>query len=141
MWARLLACGDMRKMWKSISWDGLLDNDLKTENPTDEEFKEHFEALLKPKVAEIHTDITDVPYIPCLEDPIDVIGVDQSIRQMKNSGYIGAAAGLFRWIPVALLIFITQVFNSIFVSSSYLADWIYSKLVTLFKTWIALSLP
>ncbi len=132
-WARLLACGDMRKIWKSIGWNGSLDNDLKTENPTDEEFKEHFEALLKPEVAEIHTDTTNAPYIPCLDDPIDVMEVDQSIRRMKNSGYIGAAAGLFKWIPATMLIFITHLFNSIFMSSSYPADWIYSKLVTLFK--------
>ena len=70
-WKRLLRENDQRKIWKSINWDGSID-EMTAIAPSDEEFKLHFENLLNPQSTEYEdvTDVSDSPFIPVLDDPI-----------------------------------------------------------------------
>ena len=50
-WTRLLHENDQRKIWKSINWDGSIE-EIQAASPSDEEFKLHFEQLLNPQSSE-----------------------------------------------------------------------------------------
>ena len=46
-WRRLLDGNDLKKIWKSIGWNGSIE-DAKVDVPSDEDFRIHFEHLLNP---------------------------------------------------------------------------------------------
>ncbi len=133
-WSRLLACNDSRTIWKAVGWNGLLSESRQPKDmPSDDEFKAHFESLLKPEVTELEVDLGDSPYIPCLDDPITSEEVQAAVDNMKAASYIGVASELLRLVPATLMIFLCSVFNVIFQAQAYPTRWTYSKLVTLFK--------
>lgn len=95
----------------------------------------HFESLLKPNnVPELDIDLTECPYIPCLDDPISPMEVEKAVKSVKNKGYVGVATGLFRWVPVNILLYILQVLNIVFNTGTYPALWTHTKLITIFKS-------
>ena len=46
-WKRLLQNSDPKHIWKSVNWKGKLDM-REVKQPSDEQFKGHFENLLNP---------------------------------------------------------------------------------------------
>ena len=137
-WTRLLKNNDLRTIWKAIGWNGeVLDSD-ESSVPSDEEFKMHFEQLLNPEELEETEmiDINDSPYIPILDDQITVNEVIIAASKFNdNKSYVGATPGIFRCLPTAWIIFVTQLLNLIFFDNnfSYPVKWCYNKLVVLFK--------
>ena len=112
----------------------MLDNDLNA-NPSDEEFKTHFETLLNPgNVPPIDLNIDDCPYIPILDDNFTPMEVELAMKSAKNKGYSGVATGLFRFITVPFLVYITQVLSLIFTSAAFPSLWCYNTLIVLFKS-------
>ena len=87
-WTRLLKDNDHRKIWKSIGWNGDVDETQK-EAPSDEEFKIHFEQLLNPQemVADDLHDTSDSPYIPILDDPIEQIEIMEAAESRIEEFY------------------------------------------------------
>ena len=75
-WKRLLQENDHRTIWKSIGWDGSIE-EPQLDIPSDGDFKLHFEQLLNPPgIEEVDLfDVSDSPYIPLLDNPIEVAEV------------------------------------------------------------------
>ena len=99
----MLKDDDHRKIWKSIGWNGDVDETQK-EAPSDEEFKIHFEQLLNPQemVADDLHDTSDSPYIPILDDPIEQIEIMEAAESSKESkSFIGITPAIFRCFPAA----------------------------------------
>ena len=106
-WKRLLAGNDYKKIWKSIGWNGDIEETNK-DIPTDEEFKIHFEQLLNPPGEEVDDlcDTTDSPYIPTLDDPIQEIEVIKAAKSSKESkSFIGITPAIFHCFPAAWILF------------------------------------
>ena len=84
----MLKDDDHRKIWKSIGWNGDLD-EIQNEAPSDEEFKIHFEQLLNPQemVADDLHDTSDSPYIPILDDPIEQIEIMEAAESRIEEFY------------------------------------------------------
>ena len=86
-WTSLLENGDQRAIWKAINWNGTLNSPgAQEENPSDEEFKCHFENLLNPHqhdspASSIATD--ESPYLPLTDDPVGPREVDDAVRFLK----------------------------------------------------------
>ena len=53
-WKRVLGSNENKLIWKAINWKGNIDVN-KQENPCDEQFNEHIENLLNPKILENNT--------------------------------------------------------------------------------------
>ena len=45
-WRRLLEGDDHRALWKAINWNGSTSNETRAEEPSDQDFRDHFESLL-----------------------------------------------------------------------------------------------
>jgi hypothetical protein len=134
-WERLLQRGDSRTIWKAIGWNGCLLDDNHGEEPADDEFIAHFEALLfAERQPQCSIDTQDCPYIPLLDDPFSPVDVDRAMKSIKNKAFIGVCGGLFRHLPRMWIMYITQLFNVIFLNSQYPPSWRASLLVVLFKS-------
>ena len=134
-WTRIINCGDAKTVWKSINWNGQLITGDNTTEPSDDEFKEHFETLLNPPdESQLEIDTSDCPTIPILDDPFTPMEVEHAMKKAKNKGFTGVATGLFRWITLPLLLYITQILTIIFTSANYPSLWCYNKLIVLFKS-------
>ena len=79
-------------------------------------------------------DASQNPYIPVLDNNFTPIEVEKAITIVKNKGYSGVATGLFRWIPLSLLVYITQILSLVFTSTLYPSVWCYNSLIVLFKS-------
>jgi hypothetical protein len=105
------------------------------EEPADDEFIPHFEALLfAERQPQCLIDTQDCPYIPLLDDPFSPVDVDRAMKSIKNKAFIGVCGGLFRHLPRMWIMYITQLFNVIFLNSQYPPSWRASLLVVLFKS-------
>ena len=136
-WTKLLRENDQKKIWKSINWDGSI-NEIQADSPTDLEFKQHFEQLLNPKESENEEslDVSDAPYIPVLDDPITESEVKDAADTCKESkSYIGITPAIFKCLPITWISFLTQLLNLVFCGSNLVfpIKWCYNKLVVLFK--------
>ena len=140
-WKRLLEHNDYRTIWKAINWDGGIDETV-VDVPSDEEFRLHFESLLNPQSTEDEdVDVSDLPYIPVLDDPITEVEVIEAAETCKESkSYIGITPAIFKCLPAAWISFITHIINLIFLSEQmcYPIKWCYNKLIVLFKKGIRL---
>jgi hypothetical protein len=78
--------------------------------------------------------IDQCPYILSLDDPFTPTEVEKAVYTCKNNVYVGVATGLFRYIPVFMLIYVIRILNIIFCNTQYPVLWTYGKLTTLFKS-------
>ena len=134
-WKRLMDRNDPRLIWKAINWRGEI-NDKDIETPNDEQFGSHFNNLLNLN-SDTHPEpiINNAPYIPVLDDPFSVQEIDTVIKDMKTGkSYTGICPGLLGRLPTTWILFLLTLFNSIFLQLSYPAQWMYSKLVVIFKS-------
>ena len=141
-WKRLLEGNDPKSIWKAINWEGDI-NETSTESPSDEEFRVHFEELLNPPNQHDDViDVSDMPYIPILDDPITEKEVVESASECKESkSYIGITPAIFKVMPALWITFITQMLNLIFCSNdlSYPIKWCFNKFIVLFKKGVRLN--
>ena len=94
-WKRLLESNDSKLIWKSINWKGNIENDI-SEQPSDEQFKEHFENLLNPQSGQYneHYDVNS-PYIPVLDDPFTSDELNQAVKSLNtNKSYVDLCPGI-----------------------------------------------
>ena len=141
-WKRLLQRNDAKMIWKSINWNGSIEESNNVA-PSDGEFKIHFEDLLNPRgVVQEDVDVRDSPTIPILDDMITEEEVKEAADSCNESkSYIGVTPAIFKHLPVLWLTFITQLLNLIFLDKnySYPVKWCYNKFVVLFKKGIRLN--
>ena len=143
-WTRLLNENDSKKIWKSIGWNGTIEDPASSVSPTDEEFRLHFEDLLNPATEETCNDIdvSDSPTIPVLDDPIAPVEVLEAAGDCKESkSFIGVTPAIFDCLPPVWIVFISQLLNLVFCNDQliYPMRWCYNKLVVLFKKGLRLN--
>lgn len=134
-WKRLLDTNDTKLIWKSINWKGdIEENDY--DKPNENQFKEHFENLLNPETIRCdESDISNVPYIPLLDDPFTSEELMQATESVNiNKSYCGLCPGIIRMLPVSWFVFFLTLFNVIFSGAVYPQKWCCSKLTILFKS-------
>ena len=85
-WTKLLAENDPKTIWKSIGWNGGINDASSSSSPTDEEFRVHFEDLLNPTTdgANDEIDVSDLPTIPVLDGPITPVEVVEAASDCKE---------------------------------------------------------
>jgi hypothetical protein len=141
-WERLLKDNDHKAIWKAISWNGKLQQDI-SDSPDDELFKEHYDRLLlNPDAEDLNTyDTSSCPSIPVLDDPISMPELSEAITQIKpnkSCGPDGVSPGVLRLLPAAwiLMIFnmILMIFNMIFISAISPIAWHTARLINIFKS-------
>ena len=98
----------------------------------------HFENLLNLATGRTsdEIDISDLPTIPVLDDPISPVEVIEAASDCKESkSFIGVTPKIFSCLPPIWIMFITQLLNLVFCNEHliYPAKWCYNKLVVLFK--------
>ena len=131
-WKRILELNDGRLIWKVIGWNGLLVEES-SQVPSDNEFKMHFEELLNPIGIEEIEMIDSGVSIPLLDDVIEPEEVERGINSLNaNKGYIGVDAGFLKLLPMSWIIWLTALFNRVFLGT-YPLLWCFSKLIILFK--------
>ena len=141
-WKRLLEENDPKNIWKSIGWNGCIDNSSSVA-PSDEEFRVHFEDLLNPANIEnsCEVDVSDSPFISILDDPITPVEVAEAAGKINESkSFIGITPAILSSLPAVWILFITQLLNLVFCNEQlvYPVIWCYNKLVVLFKKGIRL---
>ena len=76
--------------------------------PTENEFKKHFENLLNPAdQIPLESNYDDCPYIPILDDAISVGEVKESIKETnpnKAADINGIPPGIFRHLSISWII-------------------------------------
>ena len=134
-WKNLLERNDSGTIWKAINWKGKI-SDNNTTQPSDEEFKLHFEDLLNTDQGTTQdTDLSDSPYIPVLDNPFTLPELDSALKDLgTGKSYTGICPGLLVGLPMAWLVFFLTLFNVVFQGLRYPVQWTYSKLITLFKS-------
>ena len=136
-WTRILNSKDSRQLWQSINWKGDFDTppDL-TMQPSDDEFCHYYETLLATTSYDSLSYTPDTPrYIPVLDSPISPEEVDNSIKRLKANkacGIDGVAPGLLKLLNEEWIIFITYIFNIVFISN-YPLMWTLAKVFNIFK--------
>ena len=139
-WDRLLGENDQAKIWQAINWRGEITNDPSNidSKPTDDDFKTYLHHALNttdidyPDINEIQSEI----FIPVLDEPIKSDQVGNQIVKLKpnkSSGVDGIPPGIFKLLPANWILYITTLFNNIFLSGSYPDCWTSAKLFTLYK--------
>ncbi|CAL4124081.1 unnamed protein product, partial [Meganyctiphanes norvegica] len=139
-WDRILGEDDQSKLWQAINWRGEITDvhSVEESKPTDEIFKYHFEGIFNPPNAdnpdpsELHTNVT-IPVLDELIKPDEIISQIRKLKPNKASGPDGLPPGLFKLLPAEWIIFITALFNNLFLSGSYPDCWTSAKLFTVFK--------
>ena len=136
-WARIMDGKDPKLIWKSVNWKGTL-NSINENQPTEGEFKEHFEKLFvnsTNNVDEAPNDLETAPYIPVLDDPFTYSEIEDAKKSMKkDKSYIGICPGILNILPVSWLMFLVTLINVIFTQCIYPTSWCYNKLFVLFKS-------
>ena len=134
-WKKLLEENDAKTIWKAINWKGNI-TEKETVQPEDEQFKLHFEDLLNTDERnQEDTDLTNCPFIPILDNPFNLLELNSAVKDLNpGKSYTGICPGLFKWMPITWLIFFLTLFNVAFQGFRYPVQWMYSKLITLFKS-------
>lgn len=137
-WDRLLQDRDDSRVWRAIDWKGKYQGDCKEDGrPSDQEFKEFYEEVLNPTVADNLDDGNHLPVnIPILDDQISQEEVQKQIDNIKLDkacGPDGVSPGVLKLLTGQWLLIITTLFNTIFASASYPSLWSTAKLFMLFK--------
>ena len=131
---------DQAKIWQAINWRGEftdISNNVDSK-PTDEEFKTYMHNTLNttdidyPDINEIQSEV----FIPVLDEPImsdQVVIQIAKLKPNKSGGVDGIPPGIFKLLPANWILYITTLFNNIFLSGSYPDCWTSAKLFTIFK--------
>ena len=106
--------------------------------PSDDEFKEYFETNfnLPGNIRLTDYDFSTDVSIPLLDDPINPLEVQQQMIQLKPnkaSGPDGVSPGILKLLPIHWIMYLSAIFNNIFISGTYPLAWTRAKLVTIFK--------
>ena len=136
-WTRLLNSKDSSSIWKVINWKGELQDQPECE-PTEEKFKQHFEALLNPsdRVSINTADFIVSPYITILDDDVSYNEVNDFIDQCKPNKACdmnGLSPGIFKFLPAQWILTIVSLCNIVLNTFFQPPSWIYSKLIGIFK--------
>ena len=135
-WQALADNNDSRKLWQNINWNGTVSDDSgNKDQPSDDQFRDHFENLLNPPRVDRFPVISG-PYIPITDDPFSPREVAEALSSMKTNrsgGPSGIPPGMFRVLPVSWLLFIATMFTTIMYTASYPASWAMSRLIVIFK--------
>lgn len=136
-WKRLLADKNEHQIWASINWNGTCEEfTARKETPSDKDFCCHFNKLLNTRPEDVTTfDPQKEIYIPILDDQITILEVKEALRALKSNkaaGVDGITPGLLKQLPEDWTIFITQLFNLIFMGD-YPISWTLSRVFTIFK--------
>ena len=104
----------------------------------------HFEQLLNPpgNENEVLIDVSDSPYVPLLDDPIEEEEVEEAVRACKEQkSFIGVTPAIFKCFPTIWMLYVTQILNIVFCSENltFPIKWCYNKLIVLFKKGIRLN--
>ncbi len=113
----------------------LLNNTQDKDTPTDETFPEYFTHLINPTDADELIIPHVATYCPVLDDPINEMQVDREIKGLnagKAAGVDGIPPGIFKFLPVAWICFITLLLNLVFMGT-YQGAWCLAKVFTIFK--------
>ena len=136
-WRNILNSKDDKLLWRSIDWNGVLNNDT-LQRPRDIEFKDHLETLLNPEgISELNPSeyVSDI-YVPVLDDTIDPIEVsyvlDKQLNVNKSPGIDCLVPVLFKHLPERWIPILTVILNNVFIQG-YPVRWAYSRLNMLFK--------
>ena len=135
-WSRFIANNDSKTLWKAIGWNGKLNQQV-TDQPSVDEFQQHFESLLNPDQNALDDFSADgCPEIPILDSPISPMEYDEVARKCKPNkaaGCDGVPPGIFRILPANWIMFIVSFFNEVFFGGQLPAQWCYSRLITVLK--------
>ena len=135
-WKIIMEENDSGKIWRAINWKGEVGPDQSTTQPTDSQFKTHFEELLNPVSDEDgEPNFEQAPNIPILDDPFTFREMETALRNMKKKkSFVGISPALLTNLPMNWLMFFLTLFNVIFDSFCFPLTWCYSKLTVLFKS-------
>ncbi len=91
---------------------------LDKETPSDDNFAEYFTHLLNPTDADELIIPQVATYWPVLDDPINKMEVDHEFKALsasKATGVEGIHPGIFKFLPLAWICFITLLLNLVFI--------------------------
>ena len=135
-WNKILQYADHKSLRRAINWAGTFDT-IPNQNvtPSDREFCDHYEKLLKS-----HESIQNfVPenniYILVLDNDITVDEVNEQIKRLKMNkaaGCDGLAPGILKLLNVTWIMLLTFLFNVVF-NGHYPHEWNKQKVFNIFK--------
>ena len=138
-WNTLLEKQDAKAIWQAIDWSGSINDGSDralNEKPSDEKFKTHFESLLNPDGEPPPMPAGTGTYMPVTDDPIqprEVHDAIQTIKPDKSGGPSGITPGVLKLLPVSWIVFLAQLFTTVFYSARIPNRWGLSRLIVLFK--------
>lgn len=138
-WERLVQSEDDLKLGKAINWRGEYVQDFQNdEASSDDEFKRFFEANfdLPDNVNLSEQNFESNIYAPLSDDQILSIKVLTQTKLLKTNkacGADGLRPGIFKIMPAQWILFLCNIFNTIFMQSNYSLIWSRAKLATVFK--------
>ena len=99
-WKRLLDTSDSKVIWRAINWKGEI-SQTGSSQPSDVDFKTHFETLLNPKINDVdeidHVKTDAAPYVPVLDDPVTLSELEDVIKNVNTSkSFTGICPGLLK---------------------------------------------
>ena len=120
-WKRIMDEKDSKVIWQAIDWKGeICDNSSRTQ-PSDDEFKLHFEQLLNPAGNNVEIlNIEEAPYIPVLDDPFTASELEQAIKAINvQKSFVGISPGLLAHLPMTWFLFLLTLLNAVFQCFCY----------------------
>ena len=129
----------LKDIWLSIGWNGLIENKTfdKKDQPSPQDFKCHYEVLLN--IAEASEQLNTFQYneVPINQETDQVFEyneVEEAINMKdKSNGPDGVPPGLMKYLPFQWIVFILNLFNSIFLTGKFPYNWIFSTLASIHK--------
>ena len=139
-WERLMRDSDDARVWKALDWKGQFnDNIISNDSPTDQEFKDFYEAHINEHCNHQQEYILDTSYcvnVPILDNqitPKEVMDQIDCMKANKSCGPDGIPPGVYKFLTPSWIILLTSLFNLILTSASYPVSWTRAKLFMLFK--------
>ena len=140
---RLIRVNDEKLIWKAINWKGDID-DTAQAMPSVEDFNNHFENLLNPPDQQLTIDaiFDESPYIPILDDPIQVGEVVRGIKESKADKACrinDISPGVLKILPINSVVCISFILNIVFNLACSIPPYCaHSKLLVIFKKGVRL---
>ncbi|CAE1235515.1 unnamed protein product [Acanthosepion pharaonis] len=128
---RAAACGDSRKLYQMVrrASRGSLGEGLNR-------WKEHFDELLNHPTPATDVAVEPTDEYDCNAAPPTVDEVRDILRHLRNNkapGENGIPAEVYKAVPDVFPLWVHRVFNAVWLSETYLADWSEAILLPLFK--------
>lgn len=136
-WDYLINCKNEELIWKAINWKGEIQN-RQDSMPNNDKFKEHYETLLYDhRAVKLTTDelpLNTCPTIPILDNIYTPNEIINGTNDLKDSaGHNGVHSGLYKYLPISIILFITYIINTIYFNSIFPKSWCMAKLFNIFK--------